>query len=226
MRQSLAHKLMVILRRSEPIPPAAGPSHVADKDPWWESKLLLLIFGAVLTNFLAPRIADNLDAIKWRRQQQVQQARLTIDAMNRFMKDTATLQAAYGRIDAMSQIALTPHPTRARRQEYERAFNKSMSDWYSQTATIAGETMFFEEHGAVRKDFQRYYETSSDALLSYRIAVLNGDSKRLANLRSQYAEEINDHYETLLNESRPELVKEQAKLADKLNRRESPWSIF
>jgi hypothetical protein len=71
---------------------------------------MLLVLGAILTNFLAPHIQDNLQTIRWRRQQQVQQARQSIDAMNRFMRDFADLQALSSRMDTMSRLALSPHP--------------------------------------------------------------------------------------------------------------------
>jgi hypothetical protein len=198
----------------------------ASGDPWWDSKIMLLVLGAILTNFLAPHIQDNLQTIRWRRQQQVQQARQSIDAMNRFMRDFADLQALSSRMDTMSRLALSPHPTEARKARYEVEFDRSFKDWYAQTAKVSGELTLFKETGKIRESFQTYCSVTSEALLSYREAVLDGDLSRLQSKRGLWSDQINNLYETVLNSTRKEVFQENIELTQELGRRLSPWSLF
>jgi len=194
-------------------------------DPWWESKLLLLVLGAALTNFLAPRIQDSLEAVKWQRQQQVQQGRQSIQAMERFIGDFADLQARSIQLDVLSRTALIPRSNAARIRSYDKAFEHSINAWYTQTARVSGQLMLFKENGTIREEFQRYCSITSDALLSYREAVLNNDKASLLTRRAASSEKINDLYESVLNLSREEVFRAQVELSNELSRKKDLWTF-
>jgi hypothetical protein len=68
---------------------------------------------------------------------------------------------------------------------------------------VSGKLTLFKETGKIRESFQTYCSVTSEALVSYREAVLEGDSARLQSKGELWSDQINNLYETVLKRKLP-----------------------
>ncbi len=120
--------------------PAPEPPPTAKNEAWWESKLLLLVVGAVLTSFIAPRIQDQIETIKWQRQQQVDEGVKRLSAIQGFLTDLAELQARCGEMETLSVSAVNPNPRQIPVRDFQTKFDIALvGDWHRHSAKVTGQ---------------------------------------------------------------------------------------
>lgn len=190
-------------------------------EPLWESKILLLLLGALLTNFLAPKIQHELERIKWQRQQQVEQGRLLIGSLRSVANDVAELNSKGSEIESLCRIVTSSTASPERATQFHQRFTNLHADWHRVAGRIAAQTSVFGESGSMRESFQRYHLTSLETVLMYRDAALKPDGvDQLTKLRLRYSGELNNQYETMQNIIRSALHEATRRLEAQLAGRE------
>jgi len=181
------------------------PAVASKSEPWWESKVFLLLLGALLTTFLAPRIQQGLERIKWLGQQQVEDRRVHLNSILTVSSDVADLHSRTIDIETTCRIALMATGQGAGTDVSQRLSTKR-SEWQRLVGKISGATSLFEDSGQVREALQQYVFAASEALLQYqKVVVTRRSSYDLDALRVEFSGDINKRYESLQNAVRVEL---------------------
>ncbi|MCK5200480.1 MAG: hypothetical protein KAR21_19125 [Spirochaetales bacterium] len=180
---------------------------------WLNSKLSLLLIGALITGILVPWFQYTYKTIEWKRQNEFENINFRLGMMRESLKEfvylTVYTAEAYERIKPfMDTVSLTPNDY----EKFEEHFINLQNRRFRQNAKVTSLIIYFEDSIIMKRLFRDYVNNASDHLSDLRrfVQSKNKDSNKeiLEKLRikiENYSTELNRLYIRVISKMKDEI---------------------
>jgi hypothetical protein len=179
-----------------PLPSVEPPK----REPWWESKLALLLIGAAISSVLVPWLQYFQKNLEWKRQQRYDRTNYRIQLMREAYREFALLGTMPGEAGERSRLCVGESPVSAPQYEdCRKQFVEVQNRRYAQAGKVIPLLSHFPEGSKLLELFHKYVRQSSEYMRRLEeTLLLNGCAKGAARCegRRNVAEALEEAAET------------------------------
>lgn len=178
------------------------------KDRWWETKVALIAWGALVTAVLVPWLQYYQNSIVWKRQNRFDTINYRLqterDCLKEFSLASAFLSEGY---ESGRRLFEAKTVDKSQLDQFDKRFNDIQNRRFAQYAKVNSLILYFKNLRDVRQLFEQYVVCSSDFLLQVETSAhmrASGSSVDLDKL-SELMARANDAYLVLETKIKEEI---------------------
>ncbi len=175
---------------------ASKEPNKSGKFAWMESKVALLIIGAILTGVLVPTFQFTQETFKWTRQNQYENIRSRIDAARSARKELAIAHSFVAETFMRYDAALAIRPSPSSTTRFQTQIVEMHNRRFIQNASFISSISFFpsNERRTVQVAFEAYLST-----VETLVNLLNNREKDIISELAKDTEDINAYSSQVIN---------------------------
>jgi hypothetical protein len=158
------------------------------RDRWWETKLALVAWGALITAGLVPWLQYYQSSITWKRQNRFDTTNYRLQSMRECLKELSLAATFAEEGYERGRHLLGAKGIDGKQQaDFDKQFSELQNRRFQQNARVSASMLYFKDPQAVRALYQQYVILSSTFLLQLEAAIHsraaggNPDTKALDN---------------------------------------------